>query len=626
MRHLGFPSELLATKKLAFATLIGIASAILLLWGVGASFALVYFAVAIYVVLLIMIPGYVLSSVVFKDASSGFRIAASAAVISPVYAVGILVSMLAGRYRDVFSSIFAVSVIAVSLLFLFRRRRFVADFLKADLTHLKWMLLLYVFNLALMALPASIHDIPYLSGATVQETRLPIAPGDQYLPYRLVQILLNGANWKGIIFYDIWQVTDRTPLMGLVAAFVTSSLHIVPPLDFVWFVPSGAFSWNVFQIVGLFLDAQILLSAYLLLVAMFGISKARLAMPFLAINPFIIWNTFYTSPKSMAAYFVLLSLLLILERRHVRAGIMAALGFLSHSYTLFYVIGSVYLVLRRASALRGREVKRRRMNESPLRTVSFRGRLSTLMLFLAPAGLGVAPWLVWSSIIYGHGSSFLVYPFVSSGPASATTSPTAILAQFLQGPWDLFPWVRVVNAFRTLTPWTMAFVPGWFIPAGWQDTFHYGSIDSLMMIVYIFTLPGGLSLSLTIPAYVAWLKYRTNVMFSVVTLPLLAAVLFFGYTTWGLASLTAQPLIPVLIGCAVAILSNRALKVLFATLLVEHIFFIWEHVYPARLFLTRIQTPSDFVMVGVIIIWAFVTAKMTPIAFKSNSSKKVRVR
>ena len=570
------------------------------LWIMGAHFALTYLAVALYVLALLMIPGYAVGLVLFKDSSPSFRIAASAAVASPIYAVAILLATTLGNYRDTFSSIFSILMIGGSLLFLLRKRHYLSDFLRADRTHLNWTLLMFLFSILLMALPATVNDIPYLRGHSVQETRLPIAPGDQYLPYRFAQILLNGADWKGVNFYGIWQVTDRTPLMGLIAAFVLSSLQVIPPLDWVWNVPSGAFSWNVFQITGCLLDAQVLLSAYLILEKLFGTAKTRLTMPFLAVSAFMIWNTFYTSPKSMAAYFILLSLTLVLERKSIHAGVIAALGFLSHSYVTFYILGFLFLIGRRL-----------RQDLSVRRDV---------LIFLLSAGLAVAPWFLWSSYLYGHTSSFILYPMTSTAE-EATLGSTHVIERFLKAPAALIIWVRIVNIFRTLLPWPLMVTPKWFSEFGWSDILWWpdastNSMNALLLLTYLFTLPGALSLSLALPAYLAWLRSKSKVIFSSVTLPIIFTTLFFGYTDAGRASLMAQPLVPLLVGGAVSSLNKRIASILFITSVIEYVYFIWMNVYPAHLLLTKISSVSDCILFLGIIVWGMIAARMTLTAFK----------
>jgi hypothetical protein len=585
-------SRLTTTTKVSVA-IVASTVVLLLLWLVGASFAIAYFAVACYAILLLMVPGYVIASRIFKDSSCAFRVAASSAVSVPIYSLMILVAIGAGQYRDMVSTVLATLMIGGSVFVLIRKKNLVRDFVKTDLTHLKWTLLVFLFAIALMALPASVHDIPYVPGQSLQETRLPIAPGDQYLPFRFEQILLNGADWKGVNFYGIWTVADRTPMMGLVTAFVTSSIHVIPPLDWVWNVPSGAFSWNVFQIVGCLLDAQIILSAYLILEVLFGTKKGRFTMPFLAVNAFMIWNVFYTSPKSMAAYFMLLAVLLILERKFVRGGVLAALGFLSHSYILFYVGGSLFLIYKKGA--------------SRLQT------MRNLLIYLIPAGLVVMPWFLWSSLIYGHTSSFITYPFASSGPNS-TLGMKQLLEQFMRTPLTLFPWVRIVNAARTLLPWPLAITPVWFSNYGWADLFSWsGSLDHLLMYMYLFTLPGALSLSLTLPAYSAWFQngFRNRTLLASTTAPFIFAVLFFGYPTAGLSILMAQPMVPILIGAAVERLSKRLAVIVFVGMLIEYVYFIWAHVYPANLILTNVRSPSDLVILGVMVAWIFIVGRMT---------------
>jgi hypothetical protein len=583
-------------------SLVGAVLGVLVLFGmwlIGASFALLYFGVAIYILLALMMPGYVLGSFLFRDSSCTFRIAASVAITSPIYSVAILLAVAAGQYRDTLSSLFALAMLCGSLIVLYRRPELVRGFRTADKTHLKWMILLFIFTISLMALPISFQDVPFLIPYShgLQETRLPILPGDQYLPYRLEQILLNGADWKGVNFYGIWTVADRTPLMGLVAAFVSSSLHVIPPLDWVWNVPSAAFSWSMFQVVGCFLDAQILLPAYLVSKRIFGTSKALLTMPFLAMSPFIIWNTFYTSPKSMAAYFLLLSLLLIIEKKTIRAGVIAALGFLSHSYALFYIAGFFYLVCQKAKA-------------------RFPAAIRSGALFLIPAAVTVAPWFAWSALVYGHVSSFVVYPFASSGSAS-TLGLAQVMEEFVKAPISLFIWVRVVNTFRTLLPWPLIITPGWFNQFGWADIFSWtNSIDALLLVAYIFTIPGALSLSLTLPAYVAWLRSRSRVFLASVTIPLILSILFFGYPNPGLAGFMAQPLVPLLVAAAVTQVRKRIASVLLVTAAGEYLFFIWGNVYPARLLLTNLRTVADGFIFGMIVACALASAMMTLEAFR----------
>jgi len=81
---------------------------------------------------------------------------------------------------------------------------------------------------------------------------------------------------------------------------------------------------------------------------------------------------------------------------------------------------------------------------------------------------------------------------------------------------------------------------------------------------------------LSLPAYIAWVRSKSEVLFASTTLPLILTIAFFGYPTAGLAILMAQPLVPLLVGAAVGRFDKRIASALFVILLTEYIFFIWS--------------------------------------------------
>jgi hypothetical protein len=314
-----------------------------------------------------------------------------------------------------------------------------------------------------------------------------------------------------------------------------------------------------------------ILSGYLLLTKLTSRPVAKIATGLLLINPYILWNIFYTSPKAMGAYFVLLFIAMLMKGQLKTAGLVAGLAYLSHQYVLVYLLGGIVFWKMRFG-------------------ISWIKAKNLLLLFLV-AALTVLPWELWDDVIYGHPSHFIFYPIVQNG--ATLTNPAATLSSLATFDLGSFAWIKVVNLYRTLFPYTIGLssieIQQIYAGSAISGTMSSHPITTALALLYMFTLPGALSLTLTVPIYFALLRKIVkfdSISLAFILTPILLSVALIGYSTLGLADIFLQPMVPIMIGSGVPILftlRRRTRRVLFLLIISESLFMTWGIMYPAAL-------------------------------------------
>jgi hypothetical protein len=188
-----------------------------------------------------------------------------------------------------------------------------------------------------------------------------------------------GTQWEGAGTYTL---ASRTPLFNQAAAFALSGAGDEFP---VFQAASAALSWC-------FLPA-----VFLMLRDLFGERAARLGLPLGALNLWLLHNAWFTWPKMLAAYFLMLGLHFYLrwlgDRRADPAAagrwfflcwVCGLLGFLTHQVAAVYLL---VLVLHAAILVVSRRVPRPRPRD--------------LALLAATALVMVGPWYAWLVRQYG---------------------------------------------------------------------------------------------------------------------------------------------------------------------------------------------------------------------------------
>lgn len=522
----------------------------------------------LFLPLLIFVPGYALAGLFLKRFTGEERIALgfclSTALLAAVglidYFVGFAQAVLINQIVSIFMILGGTFVIIRSKLY--------ADFFGSDKFGLGVMLVVFFFANAFANLPYQPSDLPFMAFPYPWVVgRTPFLPGDPTIPFSWAILILNQL--RDFSLCCGWSLTDRTPLMGLVSAFVLAATRTQTPVNALVVAPVPTTSFLVFRTVGTFLDSMVVLPAYMLLKRLFSQPIARASIIFVALNPFIIWQQFYTSPKSMAAFFILFAYLLVLDKRYSVSGMILGLGYLSHQYAVFFALGiTAYSAISRNSFRQGFS------------------RLAGLASFVAAFALSISPWEVWTNLAVGRGSRFFTYAFESN------LAPTITLSI----------WARIQNEYGSFFPRALGEIPS---ANTWPLIGAYSSLASqvaqspvlaALTLNYITSLVGALTFTMWIPAYYFWanrILHRDRFWLTMVFLPIVATVAIFPQDLFGLADVFAVPVVPLLYGLAISSVSATTRRILFVGLLIEHSFLLWSIMYPFNLLFTRLSSPVD---------------------------------
>ena len=597
-------------RKFAFRLTVKSALLFSVIFALGIVLMVVFVpsALLILVPMTFLFPGYVLSSTLFKNIGTHEKFVLGPALMTPVLALLSLANYILGSTGRIFILISEIFIIFVST-YLFLRRRLCQDVAAFDKFGLYSTLALFVFAWFYVTLPAPIGSIPFLF-AQPWHTRVPFLPGDQVLPFRVAQFVLNQADLETVEFYCCgWLISDRPPLMGLLAAFFLATAQIKVSLAPIWGMSAEQVAlsgYPEFQMVGIWLDSLLVLSGYLLIKRIIHRRVAQIVTSILLMNPFILWNTFYTSPKSMGAYFVFLFFILLIEGKHLKlAGLMAALAYLSHQYVLVYIIGGLVFWLLKHG----------------LTTINVR-RIFVISIVMIAA---VAPWELWTILVYGHPSKFLLYPLAVSG--FNPENPQATLQDFARMEVSSFIWTKVLNLYRTIFPFTLGFtlsdINQLFAGSNIASTISMYPYIAALAFLYIFSLPGALTLTMTLPSYLGSLNKAFRLeLFSFVAIPLALSVMMIGYPTSGVTPYFLQPTIPLLLASGVALLLRadlRYARLLFLGLFIESFFMTWVITYPAILLYTEVHSATEF---AVAVVAASLYIGLLVNAYKSMRSSQ----
>ncbi|HEX5271409.1 MAG TPA: glycosyltransferase family 39 protein, partial [Gemmataceae bacterium] len=304
---------------------------------------------------------------------------------------------------------------------------------------------------------------------------------DWWMHYNEAQIFV-GDESVTTTWANGYTVASRTPLFNLATAFV---------------MEVGGRDFEVYQLASALTNISFVLSLYLLLRDLFGRRAAWLALPLAPLNLWMLHNAWFTWPKMLAAYYLILALHFYLQSVRQRpadparagsyllcSGAAALLAYLTHQSTLFYALP----LAAHAGFLAWRDR-------------AFRPRPAEL---LACALLGVAvggPWYAWLAGTLGAETILHSTP-VTLGDDQAKLRPADVAT------WMTFDLtasvvpVGIGEAFVTGRPPDEP-TPPWSFPVYRADQQWYvGPPDPTELYrgltqIYFSLLTGALTLSLT---------------------------------------------------------------------------------------------------------------------------------
>lgn len=162
---------------------------------------------------------------------------------------------------------------------------------------------------------------------------------DSRISYHIVELVANSAPPYGSIataFFSPYSFSSRGPFPGIASAPIVLLSGGRPPAiigapPWTPFDPEGFMSYRLAMMT---FAGTSFVSVWSLTRRLGGTAAARFALLLCATTPFLVHEIWFTWPKLLAASFVLLSVICLLDRRPVRAGISVGVGYLCHPLAL----------------------------------------------------------------------------------------------------------------------------------------------------------------------------------------------------------------------------------------------------------------------------------------------------
>lgn len=566
----------------------------------GIAALLGYLTAAAFVALALWLPGYVVGALFLRSLGLEERIALSFGVSTALFGgVGLAVYASGVKFAPAAGAATALILLVSAVMFV--KGRMHRELQKADKFPLFIMALIFTFSILYVALPGDTRETQ--DADTYYSVKAPYLPGDTYIPYRVAQFMMNGMDIDKETFYADWFFSDRTPLMGAVAADFEALLGQRPPAEFLWQLDDA--SWRLidregywlYRLVASLLSVMWLLPAYLLAERFFKRQVARASTLFMAVNSFLLVNTFYTWPKLMMTYFLLFAFLWVASNRHyVAAGASLALAYLSHPVAALFVAGAFAYV-----------VAQTRLSRETLRRW---GALAGGALLLA------SPWAYWTTFVYRHPSRMMTYPigYIITDPLKASEEVRHALTLFLKRPigsilLDRFTvFADTVAAASFLSKVSRA-VSG--ATQGVRPAEVVKQLHKVGVMFYYGALPGMLGVSLWVfvcYGLMARVKTKWPYVVSFLAVPFVCVLAFWGIWPRAVGMDVLQPMVPLLVPFGVYTLWLTGRKWLIAAVAVlaafEYAAVIWLAIGFFKLQHLALEgTPATFAVAALLIAW-----------------------
>jgi hypothetical protein len=187
-------------------------------------------------------------------------------------------------------------------------------------------------------------------GGTISRTLSPEGRPDSRISYHVVQLIANGSgpySSSAEALFAPYNFSSRGPLPGMAATplALLSGTHPQLTLPEQPWRPFDAQGFMAFRIAMISFSCSVFLALWELVKRLGGIAAARFALLLGVSTPFIFADLWFTWPKLLAAAFVLLAAIWLIERKSFRSGLLVGVGFLAHPSALggLFALGPISL-------------------------------------------------------------------------------------------------------------------------------------------------------------------------------------------------------------------------------------------------------------------------------------------
>ena len=484
------------------------------------------------------------------------------AVISIFAIVGILIALIPSDLRGYFGKFFIFTISALSIYFFIRKKLYLSLFNASRVEKFFLLGLIVMSGVGLgislipVQLPTQLVDGPYVAKHDYLGVRVQYLTGnlptDNSLPHVVSEYLLRDISFKDERpVMPGQEVSNRPILVSLILVPIRSAFSLpskiineLPKFDYVgssWpdfsVLMSDDFAYMFSLAIGITLNALIFLAIGAFAVrATFSSSLISFGVVLIMLSsPFFIFQTIFTWPKMLAAFFTLYSVLLYCKlRAPMLAGGFLALAYLSHPYAIVFLIGfvlhAIYAYLseipwqKKSSSqqLSGIEVIDVRVHDNVSR-LEFNPALTRssthyFISFLTVFLILVAPWFVWTKLILHIPSDLVTQNFIQGG----------------QGLINFF-WIRPVNFFNTILP---------------IHLLHYPFDLNRLLVAGAVTVPGAIGILVFIFSlkYLSESKLERNQVFLIYIPSLLLIFIFSNQAVPALHGLQGPIALLILVG------------------------------------------------------------------------------
>jgi hypothetical protein len=381
---------------------------------------------------------------------------------------GILIVITPSGFRGFFGKAFVFIIAFLSVYFFITKKLYKSLFEASRVEKIFFIGFIVMTGVSLaitfvpVKLPAQLVDGPYVVKQEYLGVKIQYLTGnlptDNSLPHVVSEYLLRDISFKSDRPVMPGQEVSNRPILVplfLVPIRAAFSLPSNLPNGLPKFSYVGA-SWPDFSVlmqddyaymfslsIGIVLNALIFLAIAAYAVREPTISEliAVSVVALMISSPYFIFQTVFTWPKELAAFFVLYSILLYHKlKAPILAGGFLALAYLSHPYAVVFIIGfvlhSAFMCLSKMDRFQNNIDQKSIVlyGSDELRsycTSNIKKLISFLMIFV----LLVTPWFVWTKLILKIPSDLVSQNFIQGGQS---------LMNFL--------WIRPVNFLNTILP------------------------------------------------------------------------------------------------------------------------------------------------------------------------------
>lgn len=317
---------------------------------------------------------------------------------------------------------------------------------------------------------------------------------------------------------------ERTPLYNFIVGYFLSIFG-----DSYW----------IAQIISTLVSILFLFPSYLIARELFNKKIAWPTFLMLLISPFFIATSIYGFSKNLTAFFVLICYYFIFKRKlNLFFGLSAALAFLTHQYSLLYLVPfGLFILIKR---------KDFKLIKQKLFVITFPFLVASLL------------WYGYNFQIYGEiaPTTFKYYPIAIKGWRELPEKTSEqILQEFWSYPIYIHLFVRAVNfayTFIPLLPVAFQIISKICSPIVISLTYKVVDFSQLHLTFHFLqTIPGATSLLLYFFFSIGFFKlikekvYKKHLIV-LILMPIIFSLIQFGFIH-PIARLVMEPLIPIFI-------------------------------------------------------------------------------